>query len=186
MLVANHTPQPLDGVTVTAELYDLSGKPLAAPQSQAVTVGASSAAPAFAVAFDASAPSPHLLRLRLAGKQGQLLSENTYWRYRDALDMRALSQLPKVPVTATVSSGGAHSDSTRDQLTVTLSNRGPAVAAMVVLSLRDSKSGQRILPAQYSDNYIWLLPAETRTITVSWPSGRQPVSPEIRISGYNL
>jgi hypothetical protein len=180
VLVVNHTSQPLDDATVTASLYDLSGKPLAAPRGQAVAVGESSAAPAFAVAFDASAPSPHLLRLCLADKQGQLLSENTYWRYREAQDMQALNQLPQVPVTASVRRGP------QDQLAVTLSNCGPAVAAMIVLSLRDNRTGRRILPAQYSDNYIWMLPGETRTVTVSWPSGRQPVSPGIRISGYNV
>ena len=185
VLVANHTAQPLTGATVTAELYDLSGNSLAAPQSQPVTVASSSAANAFTVAFAASAPSPHLLRLRLTGQQGQLLSENVYWRYRDAQDMQALNQLPEVPVTSSV-----RNDSGGNQLTVTLRNDGQAVAAMVVLSLRDRDSGQRILPARYSENYLWLLPGETQDVTVTWPAGRQsggrPVVPGVVVSGYNV
>ena len=132
VLAVNHTAQALTGATVTAELYNLSGKALAAPQSQAVTVDPSSAAPLFTVGFDASMPSPHLLRLRLTDQQNRLLSENIYWRYRNAQDMQALNQLPQVPVTSSVRGTGSE-----NQLTVTLTNDGKAVAAMVVLSLRD-------------------------------------------------
>jgi hypothetical protein len=181
VLVANHTPQALSGATVTAELYDLSGNALAAPQSQAVTVASSSAAPLFTVGFAASMPSPHLLRLRLTDQRSRLLSENVYWRYLDAQDMLALNQLPQVPVSADVhgAEGGGN------ELTVTLSNDGHAAAAMVVLSLRDRISGQRILPARYSENYLWLLPGETRDVTLSWRDS-QPVVPQVLVNGYNL
>ena len=182
VLAANHTSQALTGATATAELYDLAGNTLAAPQSQTVSVGPSSAAPAFTVAFGASMPSPHLLRLRLTGQQGQRLSENLYWRYRSAGDMQALNKLPQVPVSATVRSAGAAS---AGQLTATLQNNGRAVAAMVVLSLRDQRTGHRVLPAFYSDNYLWLLPGESRDITVSW-SDRAPVVPQVLVNGYNL
>jgi len=181
VLVANHTPQALDGATVTAELYDLSGSALAAPQSQAVTVAPASAATFFTVAFAASLPSPHLLRLRLTGQQDQLLSENTYWRYLNAQDMQVLNQLPQVQVAVSDPVPGP------DELTVTLRNDGAAVAAMVVLSLRDRRTGQRILPTLYSDNYMWLLPGETRDVTLSWRHPTGPaVVPQILVNGYNL
>ncbi|MGH3422413.1 MAG: hypothetical protein ACRDOD_22805, partial [Streptosporangiaceae bacterium] len=189
VLVANHTPQTLSGATVTAGLYDLSGSTLAAPQTQAVTVAPSSAAQLFTVGFAASLPSPHLLRLRLTDQQNQVLSENLYWRYRDATDMQALSQLPQVPVSASVrdaqGSGGQGSGGQENALTVSLRNDGHAVAAMVVLSLRDRRSGQRVLPTRYSENYLWLLPGETRDVTLSWRHGR-PIVPQVLVNGYNL
>ena len=182
VLVANHTAQQLTGPTVTAELYDLTGASLAAPQTQAVTVAPSSTAPVFTADFGAALPSPHLLRLRLTGQQNQLLSENVYWRYRAASDMQALDQLPQVPVSASVHDSGGGQDS---ELTVSLRNNGRAVAAMVVLSLRDRHSGQRVLPTQYSENYLWLLPGETREITLSWRPG-QVIVPQVLVSGYNV
>jgi hypothetical protein len=183
VLVANHTAQALSGGTVTAELYDLSGNALAAPRSQPVTAGPSSAVPLFTVGFAASLPSPHLLRLRLTDQHNRLLSENVYWRYRHAQDMQALNQLPQVPVSADIhgTGGGGH-----NQLTVTLRNDGHAVAAMIVLSLRDRRSGQRVLPTSYSDNYLWLLPGETRDVTLSWRPSRPPIVPQVLVSGYNL
>ncbi|TCC36679.1 hypothetical protein E0H75_41185 [Kribbella capetownensis] len=36
--------------------------------------------------------------------------------------------------------------------------------------LTASRSRSRVLPAIYSDNYLWLLPGESRTITVTTPS----------------
>jgi hypothetical protein len=181
VLAVNHTAQALTGATVTAELYNLSGKALAAPQSQAVTVDPSSAAPLFTVGFDASMPSPHLLRLRLTDQQNRLLSENIYWRYRNAQDMQALNQLPQVPVTSSVRGTGSG-----NQLAVTLTNDGKAVAAMVVLSLRDRSSGQRILPTLYSENYLWLLPGETRDVTLSWRASLKHFAPQVLVNGYNL
>jgi hypothetical protein len=181
VLVANHTAQALTGATVTAELYDLAGNALAAPQSQAVTTGPSSATPLFTVGFAASMPSPHLLRLRLTDQHGTLLSENVYWRYRTAQDMQALNQLPQVPVTSSVRGSGSG-----NQLTVTLTNDGHAVAAMVVLSLRDRSSGQRILPTLYSENYLWLLPGETRDVTLSWRASLEHFAPQVLVNGYNL
>jgi hypothetical protein len=183
VLVANHTAQALRGATVTAELYDLSGTALGAPQTQTVTVASSSAAPLFTVGFTASLPSPHLLRLRLTDQHNQLLSQNVYWRYRNAQDMQALNRLPQVPVSARVHPAGSGD---QNELTVTLHNDGHAVAAMVVLSLRDLRSGQRILPTHYSDNYLWLLPDETQDVTLSWRHRGSPVSPQVLVNGYNL
>jgi hypothetical protein len=86
-----------------------------------------------------------------------------------------------VPVSA--STRGAN---TGNQRTVTLRNEGTAVAAMIVLSLRDRRSGQRILPTRYSDNYLWLLPGETRDVTLSWRETGQPLVPQVLVNGYNL
>jgi hypothetical protein len=87
-----------------------------------------------------------------------------------------------VPVSATVQHQGGGSG---NELTVSLRNDGRAVAAMVVLSLRDRRSGQRVLPTLYSENYLWLLPGETRDVTLSWRHS-QPVAPQVVVSGYNV
>jgi hypothetical protein len=50
-------------------------------------------------------------------------------------------------------------------LTVTLHNPTASVALMTHLQLR-RHSGERVLPVYYSDNYVSLVPNETRTITI--------------------
>ncbi|WP_018545930.1 glycoside hydrolase family 2 protein [Streptomyces sp. LaPpAH-108] len=74
----------------------------------------------------------------------------------------------------------------RHELTAEMTNRGTSVAAMVRLSLVDTRSGDRVLPAEYDDNYLWLLPGESRTVTVSWPGSAAVARPGLRAEGYNV
>jgi hypothetical protein len=173
----NHTPTAVSGATVTAQLYDLAGSALGAAQSQQVDIASSSVTSAFTVAFGDSLPALHLLRLKMTDSKGNLLSENTYWRYRADTDMRALNQVAATSVSVSLrQSGNAYSAVVR--------NTGKTVAAMVRLSLRESNGKDRVLPTLYGDNYFWLLPGESRTVTVS---PRKSVSgPRLLVEGYNV
>ncbi len=51
-------------------------------------------------------------------------------------------------------------------MTVTLHNPSTNVALLAHLQLRRQHSGERVLPVYYSDNYVSLIPNETRTITI--------------------
>ncbi len=185
VLAVNHTPDAITGATVSARLYDLSGKQLGSTQHTAIDVAASDSAKAFSVAFTDALPDLHLLRLTLQNRSGRTLSENTYWRYRDPSAMQALSSAQKTRLSASLGSvddaGGG-----RQQVTATVSNRGSAVAAMVRLSLLDARSGDRVLPTLYGENYLWLLPGESRTLTLSWPAGALASGhPALHVEGYN-
>jgi glycosyl hydrolase family 2/Ig-like domain-containing protein/F5/8 type C domain-containing protein len=176
----NHTTAAVSGATVTAWLYDLTGRQLGSTSQQSLDIAASAMSPAFTVAFDDSLPAVHLLRLELRDSAGELLSENTYWRYRADTDMQALSQLASTQVALAARREG-------NGMTATVRNTGIVVAAMVRLSLRDAQTGDRILPAQYSENYFWLLPGESREVQVSWPDGQpRSGSPALLAEGYNV
>jgi hypothetical protein len=95
-----------------------------------------------------------------------------------------LSSAPRTKVSATI--GRLSRSGTRAELTATVRNDGSAVAAMVRLSLTNDTTGQRVLPTLYSHNYLWLLPGESQTVTLSWPvraltSGR----PLLTVEAYN-
>jgi hypothetical protein len=173
----NHTTAAVSGATVSAQLYDLTGKALGAAQTQKVDIAASSVSQAFTVPFADSLPALHLLRLRMTDGKGNLLSENTYWRYRADTDMRALNQVGETSVSVSLKqSGTAYS--------AVVKNTGSTVAAMVRLSLRESNGKDRVLPTLYGDNYFWLLPGESRTVTVT---PRKSVShPTLLVEGYNV
>jgi hypothetical protein len=76
------------------------------------------------------------------------------------------------------------------ELAVTLHNTGDVTASMVGVSLRDARTGERVLPVRCSDNYLWLLPGASREVTVSWPT-REPPSeraaarPQVVVEAYN-
>jgi lambda repressor-like predicted transcriptional regulator len=173
----NHTTAALSGVTVTATLYDLTGRALGRPVSQKLSVAASSTTPAFTVA---AAGSPlHLVRLRMTDDRGRVLSENTYWRYAKPEDMQALTGLTPTHLTVSTSGGGS------DGLTAAVTNHGGTVAPLIRLAARDGH-GDRILPARYDDNYFWLLPGESRRVTVAWPSRLgKPRGARVTAQAYN-
>lgn len=70
-------------------------------------------------------------------------------------------------------------------LTSTVTNEGSVVAVMVRLSLQD-QNGARVLPTQYSENYLWLLPGENRQVSISRPDGSAlGHRPHVTAQAYN-
>ncbi|MGW7253558.1 discoidin domain-containing protein [Streptomyces sp. NPDC054834] len=182
VIAVNHTPHAVRGATVRACRYDLAGRRLAPERRTSVDLAPSGTAAVFTL--DAL-PGFHLLRLRLTDAHGELLSENTYWRYGKPEDMRALNTAGRsrvsVEVTATDRSGSRHA------VTARLRNRGTSVAAMVRVSVLDARTGRRVLPTQYSDNYLWLLPGESGLLTASWPADAPgSTRPKLHVEGYNV
>lgn len=200
VLAANHTVAAVRGATLAAQLYDLGGRPIGAPSRRTADLAAGSVTAAFAVPFERALPATHLLRLRLTGADGRLLSSNDYWRYRTPTDLRSLNGLPNVRLTvAARPAGGA-------ALTATVTNAGAAPAAMVRVWLAApapgacavraeggggavpggaaaggpvpggfgpgaAVAGGAVLPALADDNCLLLLPGESRDVTVRWPAG---------------
>lgn len=177
----NQTPAALTGATVTADLRDLHGRALAAPRRRTLDVAASSAAAAFTVPFTADLPGGHLLRLRMSDRHGEQVSENTYLRYRSPSDVRGLIGAHDARLAASIRRDGP------EGATVTLRNTGDVAAAMVRVGVRDAHSDARVLPTRYSDNYLWLLPGETRTVEASWPARALPSGrPRLTVEALNL
>ncbi|MET9032748.1 discoidin domain-containing protein [Streptomyces mirabilis] len=186
LLVVNHTRGKVEGATVTARLHDLAGRRIGGTRKAVVDVASASTTPAFAVDWTDDLPDLHLLRLTLEDHAGRTLSANTYWRHRTPAAMKALNDLPRVRLSASITRVSRSGTGTRRELTAVVKNRGSALAPMVRLSLLDDHSGERVLPTLYSDNYLWLLPGESRTITLSWPAHALPSSrPALGVSAYN-
>jgi hypothetical protein len=184
VIAVNHTRDGLKNAVVSAQLIDLTGRRLGGNKSARLDVSPAATAKAFTAPWTDDLPDLHLLRLTLEGGDGRVLSRNTYWRYRTPAAMQALSSAPRTKVSATI--GRLSRSGTRAELTATVRNDGSAVAAMVRLSLTNDTTGQRVLPTLYSHNYLWLLPGESQTVTLSWPvraltSGR----PLLTVEAYN-
>ncbi|MFD4669216.1 discoidin domain-containing protein [Lentzea sp. NPDC058450] len=177
--VLNHTAVALRG-RVEATVYSLTGAILSTQQAD-VEVGPSAKADLFTVTPHTS--PLHLVRLRLFDGD-RLLSENTYWRYRTPADLQGLNALGRAKISTDI--GTTRRDGDRRTLKVEVRNTGEVVAAMTRIGLRDRRSGTRVLPTFYSDNYLWLLPGETREVTLSWHR-RDLTSeqPRVTVEAYN-
>ncbi len=123
--------------------------------------------------------------LRLELRQGQrLVSDNFYWRGTEEENYRALRSLPKVAIEAATT---AERRGGRWFLKTALANSSSTPALMVRLKAVREKSGDRILPAIYSDGYVALMPGEKRTITTELSEAdARGESPRIVVEGFNV
>ena len=121
------------------------------------------------------------VRLEVSDAAGAPVSDNFYWWAADEASYRELNSLAPATLTASVTSA---TPSGERGVTVRVKNTGSAAALMIKLTLEDAATGQRILPAYYSDNYVSLLPGEERAVNVEFPAGDE--KPEIGLRGWNL
>ena len=162
--VINNLATPVADALARISIYRLDGS-LASQYATKVTAEPSSAASLGEVKFPPSLDSTHFLKLELLDSQGKRVSSNFYWRgepgYPDLLT--DLNNLPMVALDAKVERSFAGGE---QFVTVTLHNPTANIALMAHLQLRRKLSGERVLPVYYSDNYISLVPNESRTITI--------------------
>ena len=68
-----------------------------------------------------------------------------------------------------------------------LENPGDHPALMIRLKVVGKKTGKRILPVFYSDNYISLMPGEQRLVKIEFDNeDTRGEKPAVVISGFNL
>jgi hypothetical protein len=77
-------------------------------------------------------------------------------------------------------------DENRILANVTIKNPSNIVAIALKLNLRDSKTGERILPAYFSDGYFTLFPGEEKTIEMECLENTAGREVHISVEGYNV
>jgi hypothetical protein len=121
-----------------------------------------------------------LVKLSLTDSRGVTLSENLYWQGRDAASQRRLLDLRPQSIGLSARARKAGDDARVD---VVLTNQGRIPVLAVKITTLDAQD-VRVLPVYYDDNYVSLLPGESRHIEVLCPaaSGR---CARIAVRGWN-
>lgn len=122
-----------------------------------------------------------ITKLELVGSDGSLLSENLYWLAREPAAYRAMSAMDKAAISIIAR---RVADGDEQVIEATLVNPGKQPALMVKLAVLDA-AGERVLPAYWSDNYVSLLPGETRVVTIRAPLSA-PLPDSIGVRGWNV
>ena len=183
--VVNITNESIPGLALSANVYGLDNK-LLLHREQQVEAKPDSTVPGFALELlPLVVETVAIVKLELRSASGELLSGNLYWIGGDSLAYRKLTRLPAVTLGATATS--SHTNDT-NRVRVQLTNPGSTVALMTKLTLIDAADDTRILPAYFSDNYVSLLPGETREVTVEYPASSASIHGEaaIAIRGWNV
>ena len=183
--VVNNLPKPLAAFKAKLAIYNLDGK-IAYQHTYAANVPPSSTARVSAIDWPTNLGPVHFMKLNLTDEAGRPVSDNFYWRANAEHpdDLRALNNLQTMMLDAGVA---RHDAGATSVLTVTLHNPGTQVALMTHLQLRRGASNERVLPVYYSDNYVSLVPGESKTITVeAAKSDLKGELPLIVVDGWNV
>ncbi len=183
--VINNRPEALEKVEAKVSVYDLDGK-LRYHHALVLTAKPSAETDAGLVAFPQDLSAVHFVKLELRDAHSGVLSENFYWRaapdHED--DFQALNNLPTVALDIQARRENAAGVCLLD---VTVFNPTKSVALMAHLQLRQARSGRRVLPVFYSDNYLSLLPGERKSLTIEAASadldGQEPL---LVVDGWNV
>jgi len=134
-----------------------------------------------AFTLDFPATGAHFVKLELRNNHGKLLSRNFYWHARNENDLRQLNSLPQVQLL-----GDWKGRRRKREFVITgkVTNPGKTPARAVRLTLRDAKTGERVLSVYYHENYFSLLPGESREFRIE--STTIPDQPEVGLTGWNI
>jgi Exo-beta-D-glucosaminidase Ig-fold domain/Glycosyl hydrolases family 2/Concanavalin A-like lectin/glucanases superfamily/Glycosyl hydrolases family 2, sugar binding domain/Glycosyl hydrolases family 2, TIM barrel domain len=180
--VVNTTPTAMSAMRTTVDVFSLDNKTLLHkdvqsdfPADDVVTATRLELAPL-------EKQDVILVKLDLKDQSGNPMSSNLYWLTGDSRNFRDLVQLPLATVNATAT---ATREGDQVRVHVELKNTGADLALQNKLTLVNSATGERILPAYYTDNYVSLLPGESRAVDVEYPASLASAA-ALTLRGFNL
>ena len=195
--VVNDEQLPRTGLKVTARLLNLD-------LSEAFAGEALIDVPADTVVRVLTLPRPeglsrtHFLTLELSNAAGERVSSNFYWlsTQEDVLDwentewyytptkthadLTALAELAETTLALEAEPAGPDG-----AIRVRVQNNGSSLAFQVHLRIEDADNGEEVLPVFWSDNYLQLLPGESRSLTASFLSGQAPARVTLTAEAWN-
>jgi Exo-beta-D-glucosaminidase Ig-fold domain/Concanavalin A-like lectin/glucanases superfamily/Glycosyl hydrolases family 2/Glycosyl hydrolases family 2, TIM barrel domain/Beta-galactosidase jelly roll domain len=180
--VINTTTISRTGVTVSAKVFSLTNALLFEAREQK-DVGADAAVNSLKLDLASYlAQGMVIVELQLQDGVGKVLSQNLYWLGSKPSSYRQLTRL--APALLKIAASSSTSGDTV-KVNVQITNTGAVASLENKLTLMSVKSGDRILPAYYSDNYVSLLPGEVRSIEIEYPVDKGQGSTEIALRGWN-
>jgi exo-1,4-beta-D-glucosaminidase len=204
IVVVNNVNRNYNKLTAEISLYDFNLRRLFY-QKLALDSSADSVHRLVKIPKDAIDTDVHFVRLMLADKQGRILSSNFYWLPRKPStydwstesekkhpyytgvtsyeDLSQLNQLRKVSVSVSAST---HRQANGGVVIVRIHNPSSALAFQIHLSVADEKSGDEILPVLWEDNYISLLPGESREIVARYDQAIHASRLKLEVDGWNI
>ncbi|HEY1312825.1 MAG TPA: glycoside hydrolase family 2 TIM barrel-domain containing protein, partial [Steroidobacteraceae bacterium] len=122
-----------------------------------------------------------LVKLTLQDSMGTTLSDNLYWQAWDAASQRLLSDLRPQTISMAAQARNVEAAS-RVEVVLKNQDRAPALAAKITML---DAAGERVLPVYYDDNYVSLLPGESRRIEIECPAASRRCE-RVALRGWNI
>ena len=180
--VVNYRAKNRSGLTAKAQLINMDGT-VQWEKDTPVDIKEDETVNCFKLEFPETLSATHFIKLVLT-ENGKTVSDNFYWRGLEDGNYKALLQLSKVALNGKTT---VKKSSDGWLLTTTLKNDTKTPALMIRLKVTGDKTGERILPVFYSDNYFSLMPGEEKIVTMRLSDkDTRGEKPGVEISGFNL
>lgn len=204
VVVVNSLYRDFSGLTVTAALYDYDLQQKFYRQAKLDAL-ADSVQQVLVIPETSSTPKVSFVKLTLQDHGGEVLSSNFYWlpgkpstydwdlertnehAYYTSVavyeDLTMLNHLPRVRLEA---SATLEQNERGDALRVQLHNPGYALAFQVRLGIHEEKREDEILPVFWQDNYLSLMPDESRVVVAHYSAHKLEGHPQLEVDGWNI
>lgn len=195
--IVNETVSDYPSLSAEVKVLSIESKEVVT-QSIRTSVSASETKRILTLPAESAASAVYFVSLKLLEPDGKMLADNFYWLSSKAdvldtektewyftpakeyADFTALSKLPKSEIQV-------EQHPLENGIAVVLKNPTQQVAFFIELKIVGEKSGRSVLPVFWDDNYISLLPGESRQLTARFSvkdlHGEKPV---LRYSGWNV
>ena len=200
-VITNALRHPLERLHLRVRVFDVAMRQ-SFSRDTVVSVPGDTSLRVFTIPPAPDSAGTYFVDLRLTDASGATLSTNLYWlsTHPDVIDLAhstgfvapvtryadfsALHRLPQQRVNASATFTRSGDDGAAR---VTITNPGKALAFFIRLQVKAGREGDEVLPIEWSDNYVSLLPGETRTLTARYAlrdlHGKTPV---LHVSGWNV
>jgi len=178
--VVNTTAAELADHTLAATVYDAAMQ-VHAEHKKSVHVQANSVLET-SMRIAPCKATPYFLALSLADPAGNVVASNFYW-LQARNNFGALRDLPEVALDAEAS---AQDMADELEVEVTLTNPTEQLAFFTHLTLRDSVTGEPVLPVYWDSNELSLLPGATVTTRVRADQVDLLHAPIVCVDGWNV
>jgi exo-1,4-beta-D-glucosaminidase len=197
VVVVNDALSPHRGLTVRARLLNLDLREVFTGEAR-IDVPGDTVVRALTLPRPEGLSRTHFLVLEATNPAGEPVTTNFYWlsTQDDVLDweraewyytptkthadLTALADLPETALALDAEPAGPDG-----AVRVRVRNAGSALAFQVHVRLEDADTGEEVLPVFWSDNYLALLPGESRTLTVAFLSGQAPARVTLTAEAWN-
>jgi beta-galactosidase/beta-glucuronidase len=181
LAIVNTTREPRQKLTLTSRIVSLDNRVLA-QRADKVSVAANAVLtlPPIEVSRHLAHEGVVLVALTLRDAKGTTLSESLTWQSKDESSLQRLNSLARQQLALTAHAAPSPQGA---RVSVEMRNRGAAPALAAKLTVLD-EHGKRALPVYYSDNYVSLLPGESKTVEIDCPSRVRCM--QIALRGWNV
>ncbi|MCU4177072.1 glycosyl hydrolase 2 galactose-binding domain-containing protein [Carboxylicivirga sp. N1Y90] len=196
--INNDHLKAFDGLKANIQILDSNSKEVFSKEVSC-DVTANSSALVFELPEIKNLTSLYFVALTLNDESEKEISRNFYWlsNKKDVMDwdkttwihtpnksFADLSELRTLPRAEVSVSNNFIND--KGEAEVTLTNQSDKLAFLIELAFVDKESKLTLLPAFWSDNYLSLLPGETRVVKYTPGTNTNSDELELKVKGYNV